>query len=186
MTAQTWAGARTLQDLCDLTAAWLRGDIAEQPGYEGPVDIDDEFALLPALLAANRTGFLTRNSQAGHADGSVAAHAAVDGWATRETVYALWAALRGQGFEVLAAEPREPLGEYGVEVTFDGDVPVTWFGGRLPADEVAWQLEGCGAESVRWVVETALSVVVWDPMPGRNTLWAALSEACDTPVSSGV
>jgi hypothetical protein len=65
-----WQRAESVQDLCDLTVRWLRGEIPSQPGYYGPVDVDEDDApgLTDALMALNRIGFWSRTSQAG-ADG---------------------------------------------------------------------------------------------------------------------
>ena len=31
-----WASARTLDDLCELTAMWLEGELEQTPGHLGP------------------------------------------------------------------------------------------------------------------------------------------------------
>jgi hypothetical protein len=36
-----WADAASLADLARLTEAWLTGEVASQPGYHGPVDVDE-------------------------------------------------------------------------------------------------------------------------------------------------
>ncbi len=53
-----WQRAETLQDLADLTASWLSGDIASQPGYYGRVDVDEDDApgLTAALVASTESG----------------------------------------------------------------------------------------------------------------------------------
>jgi hypothetical protein len=59
-----WSGARSYDDLCELTAQWCEGRLAYHPN--GHSDGRDPETLLMAdeLAALNRAGFLTDNSQA--------------------------------------------------------------------------------------------------------------------------
>jgi Domain of unknown function (DUF6919) len=63
---RVWADARTLDDAGELTAQWLDGTIRSQPGYYGPCDVDEDYCpgLTATLVACNRNGFVTMNSQA--------------------------------------------------------------------------------------------------------------------------
>src|ERR1700733_468670 len=82
---EQWASARTLAGLGELTARWIEGTIASQPGYHGPSDIEDP-AMVPVLARLNRAGFVTSCSQAGLAETGAgetyqAQRAAVEGFA---------------------------------------------------------------------------------------------------------
>ena len=86
--ADAWEGARTLADLGELTAQWLEGRIASQPGYATGCGPDPETAeLIPVLAKINRAGFVTETSQPGFANlpgangGSWSQRAAVEGYA---------------------------------------------------------------------------------------------------------
>lgn len=61
----TWSQARTLADLAELTAAWLAGHIAEHPGWTGRPDAETD-TIADHLIALNRSGWLTIDSQPGH------------------------------------------------------------------------------------------------------------------------
>lgn len=171
-----WAAAQTMNDLCDLTIDWLEGRIQSQPGYYGPVDVDEDDApgLTAALVALNRAGFLTYNSQAGHDGPGYDGYrwmqrAAVDGFTTSATVDQLVQALTGSPFVV----------------DIGGVVPVTWgagcrlltsFGGHPSAREVEFLYRGCGEPAVA-EVRNAVHVVLHDPQVGRNDLWPVLTDA---------
>lgn len=62
-----WAEARSLAAVAARTARWLTGELAGQPGYCGPVDVDEDTApgMTQVLIACKLAGFLTENSQAG-------------------------------------------------------------------------------------------------------------------------
>lgn len=188
-----WRAARTLQDLCDLTIRWLNGDLKTQPGYYGAVDIDDPGVMRDALIALNRAGFLTRGSQEGHdARGQGIADiwhwvqaAAVEGLAAPATVARLRAALHDTPYKIEAHPRRRGWGDApSVPVTWVRDYdapdatlfPYTDFGGFGRRSDLEFQLAGAGAAAVDEAVD-ALQVVVYDPEPGRNTLWPDLLTA---------
>ncbi len=61
---RAWEAARTLDDLGELTARWLEGTIASQPGYEPGCGPDPETAaLIPVVARCNRAGYVTCGSQ---------------------------------------------------------------------------------------------------------------------------
>lgn len=183
-----WSSARTLPDLCRLTAAWLAGSLISQPGYYGRVDVDEDLApgLTRALVACNHAGFLTRSSQAGqggqHGTG-LNQLAAVEGLASPATVRALQEGLAWTPYRV-QARPRRRAGSWrhpGVVVTRTSGVggPVTQFGAHRSRRELASALRGCDRRAIA-AAGDAVQVTVWDPVPGRNTLWADLSAALET------
>lgn len=184
-----WASAQTLADLGELTAQWLEGRIRQQPGYAGPVDVDEDDApgLTAALIACNRAGFVTSGSQAagycGYDDDGTywVQYAAVTGYADDPTLQWLTDCLAGP-FEVCAwaAARRRPLFGWGRDedcchVTYRDGIPVTGFG-RHTAGDVADIYADCGDGAVAAAV-AAWQVTVYDPEPGRNDLWTALYEA---------
>jgi hypothetical protein len=171
-----------LDDLCRLTVGWLTGEIGWQPGYYGPVDVDEDQApgLTAALISLNAAGVCTRNSQAGYvgtgADGAVwVQHAAVTGYADTQAWYRLLQAMDGTRYQVLAhtVRPRLHRARPGVVVTWRDGQPHTGFGGQLGAGQVRADLDGAGRPAVTEAVR-ALQVTVWDPTPGANTLWEHL------------
>lgn len=184
-----WASAQTLADLGELTALWLEGRIRQQPGYAGPVDVDEDDApgLTAALIACNRAGYVTSGSQAGfdgHDDDGTywVQYAAVTGYADDPTLQRLIGCLSGSPFEVCAwaAAQRRPLFGWGRDedcchVTYRDGIPVTGFGRHSVAD-VAGIYAGSGDAAVDAAV-AAWQVTVYDPEPGRNDLWQVLSQA---------
>jgi hypothetical protein len=104
-----WRSARTLADLGELTARWIEGRLASQPGYCGPCDIEDP-ALVPVLARLNRAGFVTAGSQPGNdGPGYGGAHreqrAAVDGFGSRVMTQALGDAAGDAGLIVIVRPP---------------------------------------------------------------------------------
>lgn len=62
--ARLWRRVECLEDVGELTARWLEGDIGTCPGYYGRPDEETE-ELIPTLAALNRSGFVTIGSQPG-------------------------------------------------------------------------------------------------------------------------
>jgi hypothetical protein len=195
-----WAAARTLGDLAELTAQWLEGRIASQPGYYGRVDVDEADApgLTDTLAALNRAGFLTRNSQAGYdGEGYDGAHwrlhAAVTGFASEAAVAWLRQAVAGRGCRLVVhdCKPRWCVTRgAGVYVTYRDDgnrlEPVTNFGTQVGEATIARELYGCGDEAVAAVC-AAKQVTVYDTGPGRNDrLWSVLRAAAAAHGLGGV
>lgn len=177
-----WASTRTLPDLAELTAQWLEGRIASQPGY-GRVDVheDDAPDLTTALIALNRAGYLTNDSQAGYdGEGYDGAHwqqvAAVTGFASWATVDWLADALVDTGFRIIArpCRTRWQWPDPGVVVTYRDGVPVAEYGRQLDAPTIADLLyEGCGDAAIEAVC-AAMQVTIYDPEPASNCLWSVL------------
>ncbi len=188
--ARRWAAATTLEDLCTLTAQWLAGTIATQPGYYGPVDVDPAPDLREALIALNEAGFLTNSSQEGcvepSADGSVLYQvAAVTGFASAATTAWLEEVIDETPFTLFvndcARSPwhRRSAGEV---VTWrsenaDGTSPgedYTWFGGQLGRSTIAGELyDGCSRAAIDAVC-AARQVTIFAAEPPGNELWKHL------------
>ena len=166
----TWRRARTLEQLASLTAEWLNGDLASQPGYYGSVDVDENVSasLIDALIALNDFGVLTRSSQAGHDGpgyrGHWLQHAAVDAVAHPDRLAALQQALADHLPHLMITARR-------VEVTFWNGVPHTGFGGPR---NWHFELQGCHRDAIR-DVRSSVPIVIYDTRPGpHDDLWRAL------------
>jgi hypothetical protein len=182
-----WATARTLADLGELTARWLEGDLASQPGYCGPSDIEDP-ALVPLLARLNRAGFVTNGSQAGKCglghDGShYEQRAAVEGFASPEMAARLIVAADEGNMTVVAHDPAAiPWRNYrydrSVTVTRAGGQHRTTFGVQLPRRHIRDRhigYGGCHKQAVTALCG-AWQVTIIDPEWGRPTcLWDALA-----------
>lgn len=179
---KTWAAAESLEDLCALTDRWLSGDLKSSPTYYGPVDVDEEDApgLTEACRRLNRMGFLTDSSQAG-SDGPGydgrrwTQVAAVDGFAAPGLVALLTEGLSGTPYVVQAFEPRRFGCGSRVPVTWVDGRPCTRFGGGLSARGIRQLWGGDVGEGAVRDLCAALQVVIYDPEPGRNALWADLA-----------
>jgi hypothetical protein len=69
MTTLTWRTARTLTDLAELTADWLARDLDAHPGWGSGSDRapdSETFEIADHLIALNRAGWLTIDSQPGY------------------------------------------------------------------------------------------------------------------------
>lgn len=179
-----WREARSLADLGLVAADWLEGRLpGEHPnGYD---EVDPETTLLvPVLVAANRAGFVTDNSQPGHGravgfDGSrYEQRAAVDGWiAAGRLLDRIRVQARRAGMTVIAqragSRPRP-----GVPVTRADGEPVTWFGTWGPHRErVEWVWQGVGGRARR-ELRAATHLTLIDPEWGPSTrLWSVLASA---------
>jgi len=185
---EAWASARTLADLGELTARWLEGSLASQPGYQvgcGPAPETER--LIPVLVQFNRAGFMTDGSQPGSLDGGGESgqRAAVEGFAAQDVALKLIAAASRAGLHVIAYPPSmTPRWR----VRYDDAVPVTrrhgdgvtWFGAARPRRDLRDFHVGygiCGPAAVAALCD-AWQVTVIDVQWGRNSvLWDALSAA---------
>lgn len=168
---RTWAGARALTDLGELTAQWLEGRIGSQPGYVPNCGPDDETReLIPALAAANRAGYLTTDSQPGsdgpgHDGRRWQQRAAVQGFATPTTLARLRHAAARHG--LLIADSPVPA------TTRDGRV-VTAFGGRMHDRDLRNIWSGVVSRDAYQAVKNATQVAVvcpdWGPGGTRKLL----------------
>ena len=194
---KTWATANNLTDLGELTAQWLEGRIDSQPGYYGPVDVDEDEApgLTAALIMLNRIRFVTDSSQAGYNPGGDDCggdhpcddwqqRAAISGYAEDTTLAWLIDAVEGTRFQLLANERRpnyKPCpGTKGVVVTTRGNSKTgdresyTVFGRPLSARDIDALYDMC-SDDARSALKGAWQVVVYDPEWGPNDLWMHLT-----------
>lgn len=183
--AERWYAARTLADLGELTAQWLEGDLASQPGYAANCGPDDETGhLVPVLAAANRAGYLTNSSQPGvpdeigYDDATWCQRAGVTGFAEPVLAQRIHDVCTAAGLTVHLYSPAVRRGgRHGSTVTTRAGQPVTGFGRRLPRRLIRFLYEDCHQDAVADIL-AAHQVTVVDPVWGRdNVLWPVLAEA---------
>ncbi|MFD8385262.1 DUF6919 domain-containing protein [Streptomyces sp. NPDC059679] len=180
--ARIWSTARTLADLGELTAQWLEGSLAALPGgaYQGGPD-EETGPLVPVLVALNRAGIVTHDSQPG-LEGP-----AFDGrmWRQRAAVDCL---IDAAGAQRLVRTAHDAGLLYSVhQVRRLGPVPyilaTTWggqahaaFGSRLRRRDIRQIYRGCHRDALRAAV-AAHQVTLVDPQWGRDSLlWRELTE----------
>jgi len=178
--ARLWRQVESLEDIGELTARWLEGDIETHPGYYGRPD-EETNELVPALATLNRNGYLTIGSQPGL--GPVRGYdgedwwqrAAVDGLTMDDlTADRLQTASTESGLLTARHEGAGWLCHYedAIDVTANskGDVH-TSFGAHISRSELDLQFDGHLPDAVH--AATQLTVV--DPEWGRNSLlWPTL------------
>lgn len=169
-----WNKARTVADLGTLMADWLEGHIPKRPGYYGTATDDETSAILPTLIAANRAGFVTDNSQPGEDatafDGRRwVQRAAVDGWVADPDLYRqLVAGARRMGLIVGDGRP--------VICTEWGGRPHTAFGGSLSGRDLRTIWDGIGREAFA-AIRQAPRLTIIDPTWGESDrVWRLLRQ----------
>lgn len=187
---RAWKNARTLGDLCELTARWLEGTIPDQPGCNAGPDPETQ-PLVPALAALNRAGFLTRGSQPGIASRSNSGswqRAAVSGFAGPAMAQAIAGAAHCARLTVIT---HDPASLPGWRTSYDQAFPVSRNGGRIVTSfgeqlsrmalRDSWTGYGDCHRSAADAVCAAWQVTVIDPEWGRQDhLWDVLA-ACRQP-----
>ena len=181
-----WASARTLADLGELTAQWLEGSIASQPGYAPGCGPDPETAdLIPVLAACNRAGFVTDSSQPGAVGPGWDQRAAAEGFASPQDAERLRAVAQDAGLLVRVQQPTRwrYSRAWAFPVTTSGTRYVTCFAVRLPRRHIRDAHLGygiCHPDAVGAICR-ARQVAVIDRDWGRNDrLWPALAEFAKT------
>lgn len=183
---RAWRSARTVADLGRLMAHWLAGDLASRPGYQPRHGPDPETAdLLPLLVAANRAGYLTTNSQPGSAgDGWDGARweqrAAVSGLvdaADQQLLDRLTETAERMGVDFILHTTLDAPGSGSAVVTTRNGQPVTAFGGTLGIRDLELMWRGCDSQALA-AVSGAVQVTLIDPDVGPSTrVWDAVDRA---------
>jgi hypothetical protein len=185
---EQWAAACTLAEVGELTARWLEGGIASQPGYYGTSDIEDP-ALVPLLAKLNRARFVTTGSQIGilKRDGegtSAEQRAAVEGFASWAVAERIETAAVHADLIAIVHDPaylprwRYYYGEAQVVTKVNGQ-RLTCFGVQVPRRHIRDPYLGygiCRRGAVKDLCN-AWQVTVIDPEWGRpDALWRTLAE----------
>lgn len=174
--ARRWEKARTVADLGELTAQWLEGSVASQPGYWpncGPAEETTD--LVPVLAGLNRAGYLTDCSQPGWEGESCRQRAAISGYVEAPMLGRIRAAVAGTGLILVVHTTTTPRRER-VTVTLSGGQPFTGFGHRLSRCDIAWQFEVCHPDAIAALCQ-AWQVSIVDPVWGRDdVLWPLLAD----------
>lgn len=176
-TLDYWDDARTLQDLGELTAMWLEGEIEGHP-IGGPGGCDDETdALVPVLTQANRAGYVTTNSQPGKTlTGAFGQRATVSGFCTEATADKIQAAILGTDLIAIVTPPgwTNPVQ---IPITIDDSAPHSWAGGAIDEDNIDHYFSHYSPRAIPELL-AAWQVDVIDPQWGRNDLlWPVLTQA---------
>jgi|1185.fasta_scaffold04064_2 hypothetical protein len=180
-----WRQAASLDQLGELMARWLEGDLTSWPGYAVASPDEETADLVPVLARANRAGFVTDASQpacdeVGASGRRWRQRAAVCGLVgDEELLNALARVAEAHRLTILVRTVDEDSRRPGITVTqVDGEA-YTAFGGRLTRSELQHVWLGTSWSALA-EIEAAWQVTLIDPMYGRdNRLWTALDEAID-------
>ncbi len=176
--AERWYNARSLADIGRLTALFLDEHLGQAPSYGG-LPGREIASLIAALIACNRAGFVTGNSQPGvpiDAYGS-GQRAWVSGFASSDVLAQLRAAATGRGLMITIARAGEDNPGPFITVTLDYGEELTWAGGGQSRSELEDHYGRlCHPDAVRAFCD-AWQVNIIDPEWGRNdVLWPALEK----------
>ena len=170
-----WRDARSIPDLGHAMAGWLEGRVPSWPGYDGPFGQEETNGarhLVPTLIALNRAGFVTTNSQPAMANQHGRQRACVEGVVhDRSPLLGRLLALQGQGFTVVRGWPKQQI-----VLTEDDGRPFTAIGGwRMRRDFIHSNWGGVGRQALRELREHGATLHIIDTEWGRDDrLWPAL------------
>jgi len=193
--ARMWHGARTLDELGELTARWLEGDLRSQPGYmpnHGPEP--ETLELIPTLAAINRLGFVTKSSQPGLFERADPTSDTSPMWWQRAGVYGfadtdLSAYLAGvaEDEDLIVQRVRAvrrpwwraltgQAPDRGYPVTGLEDDIRTHFGRPFTRRQIEFEFEGCHDKALA-ALASSWQLTIIDPDAGRNDrLWPLLDK----------
>lgn len=178
-----WRDARSIADLGQNMAGWLKGEVPSWPGYLGSEfgeeETDGARHLVPTLIAANRAGFVTTCSQPGSDE-------VVDGvrWHQRAWVEGVvhdrspllgrLLKLQGQGFTVVRGWPKRQI----VLTEVDGRHLTAIGGWKMRRNDIHTTWRGIGRQALREVRQHGAAIHIIDTAWGRDDrLWPALMGA---------
>ena len=174
-----WASATSLAEVGEVMGLWLTGAIASRPGYYGVVDVDEDDApgLTRALTALCWAGAVTDGSQAGHdgpdSDGVTWTQLAwVDAFMTPDLADRLRRAAEGTSYRVVS----HTRGGEMLTVTWVDGEPVTGAGWRSPRGPSMTYYRAAVGTRAWGDLRRAAQISIVDTVPGRNTLWAWLTD----------
>jgi hypothetical protein len=179
-----WRDARTIEDLGVAMADWLEGRIPSWPGYYGPFGQEEENGarhLIPTLVALNRAGFVTTNSQPGmdgrdHDGSRWRQRAWVEGVVDDRSplLDRLVQSAERAGMTVIRGR-RTPQP---VILTDRNGEPMSSIGHRYPRNQLAREWNGVGRHALRALRDHGAPVAFVDLVWGRDDrLWPTLRTA---------
>jgi hypothetical protein len=182
-----WLGAKTLDELGELTARWIEGTLPYYPFYSGTIDPETE-ALQGKLADFNRHGLVTTFSQPAEPldEDGFAQRACVEGYAREELAKRL-AALGLYTDLLVLIYPADVTWGYQIPITLSEFQPFTWCGSNGGQEELD-RIKDYLSEDAITSLASAWKVVVIDLQWGREDyLWDhvydALTKLPDKPFS---
>jgi hypothetical protein len=124
---QLWRKAQTFEELCELNARFMEGEIHYIPGWLGESLDPESDPIAPYLAAFNRAGFLTVVSQPGLDQGYSKQRAFVEGVALEATALKIKRLSLCSGLYIWVSRPGES-GGCRTAVTIDDFRSFTWAG----------------------------------------------------------
>ena len=173
----TWRTAGSLEELGDLTSAWLQGRLKEHPCYGDEPD-PETLEILPDLLHFNRHGLVTTFSQPAERIDETGSgqRAAVQGLAPEAVARAIGALGLYTDLVVFIFEPGADAG-YMLPITTEEFHPFTWCGSTCSEAEALGFESVCSKAGLAAILN-AWTVIVIDPKWGRRRyLWDHLRRA---------
>jgi hypothetical protein len=178
-----WRQAGSLAELGGLMARWLEGELSVWPGYAVAGPDEETTDLVPVLARANRSGFVTDQSQPACDEVTPRGRhwkqrAAVSGLVGDEQLlFALARVAEAQRLTILVRTVDEASRRPGITATqVDGEA-YTAFGGHLTRSDLRHMWLGTSWAALA-EIESAWQVTLIDPVYGRtDRLWPALDEA---------
>jgi hypothetical protein len=185
-TRARWAAAWTLRELGELTALWLEGRLASQPGYMPNCGPDEETTPLAAVLAhANRAGFVTESSQPGEGeevgyDGAVwTQRAAVEGRIEPSHAAGLIDAARASGLVVITHRVGRRFtrrSSTSIDVTRRNGRTMTWFGRQLFRGDLETLYPECNQLAFAQLVGAVQLAIAAPEYGPHDRLWQVLAD----------
>ncbi|MGW6557914.1 DUF6919 domain-containing protein [Streptomyces hydrogenans] len=176
--SNAWRNAGSIADLGENMAGWLEGRILSWPGYDGPFGQEETNGarhLVPTLIAANKAGFVTTESQPGEIGGGYRQRAFVEGTVhDHNPLLGRLLGLQHQGLTVVRGWPKRQ-----VVLTEDAGRPFTTIGGwRMRRNDIHSTWRGIGKQARSELREHGVKLTIIDTDWGRDDrLWPALMGA---------
>jgi len=124
-----WRKAQTFEDLCELMARWIEGELKYQPCYCSESIDSETMPLRDTLAEYNRKGFLTMDSQpAEPLEHGCGKRAYVMGYACEDLAKRIASLERHTDLLVLISEPGDCGGNPTIWATVKGLQPTTIVG----------------------------------------------------------
>lgn len=178
---ELWRGAKTLEELGELTAKWIEGDLPYHPCEGGGV-YEETKPIQEVLVFFNKNGLVTTFSQPAEPldEKGFSQRACVEGFA-REDVAKRIAALGLYTDLLVLIYPPDVEWGYQIPITLSEYQPFTWCGPSWGNEQLEYFKEECSTEAMESLASAWL-VVVMDLQWGReNYLWEHVRHALTNP-----